>query len=380
MKLMSSVLILCIMASASADTVVLTEGGEVSGTVLKLVYRIGEDEKTAQQGGFHTVELGEKDDRFTLADGTVQTGRIVSVRIKSAGGEFTFERAKLKSVRVRVPKPDDLQAEFLAKRAKVRDDDGEALYDLADWCRDKGLKTEMIHLARKCLEAKPKAVTEVFAHRMLGHVLRDGKWIVPPRQASDLDPLDTRPVKPTPAPPAKLKGGSELVQYANQLIAETTAKIDEAKSAEWAEIEKKYRKKWDEAEKGADQNKKELAKLKRQRDNQEDDLRAMRRRWGLLPVPTTNTDRNHRRKMDSLRDRIDKAKRRITRLSAPTQKALKIQAALKSKIEAAQAKVRTAVAESKKKLAIATSQAQRLIPLGKLNKDQLKNLFDDVIK
>lgn len=124
-------------AAARADLVRLKNGGEVRGQ-LAAGFRSGDE--------LVTIE--------TLSGGTVVVAR--------EQAEFVTRRS--------------LTVEHYESRARQAADTVAAQWELAEWCRENGLKSQReIHL-RRVVELDP---THQKAHYGLGHSFRDGKWIDP---------------------------------------------------------------------------------------------------------------------------------------------------------------------------------------------------------
>ncbi len=117
-----------------ADLVRLKQGGELRGKIVTNVNEVG----------------------YRVSVRTV-TGAVITVHKNDVGFEtrrpLSFETYELKSRLV----PDTVEAQW----------------ELAEWCREQRLKRQQeIHL-EKMLALDP---THEIAHRLLGHVERDGKW------------------------------------------------------------------------------------------------------------------------------------------------------------------------------------------------------------
>ncbi len=113
----------------------------------------------------------------TMNDGTVYEGKVLSKDDNEVIIETTFHgkkvlpRADVKSINTSVPPLMD-QLKFRANEAK----DVKARWDLYKWAKKKGFKKELRFILEGIVDLKPN---DKRAHKLLGHVKHDGKWMTP---------------------------------------------------------------------------------------------------------------------------------------------------------------------------------------------------------
>ncbi|MDM8007511.1 MAG: hypothetical protein QUV05_15335 [Phycisphaerae bacterium] len=94
-------------AAAIQDRLVLSYDCEVSGVLLKLVFREGEDTKEHLRRQVVSIELrGSGADQLVLAGNIKREGEIVSVTLKSPFGVVTFLRNELTRIRLGIIDPE----------------------------------------------------------------------------------------------------------------------------------------------------------------------------------------------------------------------------------------------------------------------------------
>lgn len=98
---------------------------------------------------------------------TYQGDRVV---VKTDFGSVTLRREEVLRVE-HVATPEE---EYEQRASALAPEDTEGHYQLALWCRDQGLKGQAAAEARAVLAAVPD---HEGAHRLLGHVLFDGRWM-----------------------------------------------------------------------------------------------------------------------------------------------------------------------------------------------------------
>ncbi len=171
----------CVALSAAADTVLLANEGRVEGSVDTIVFSSEGKTRTIQRGAFSDISLSDRGaDVVKLEGGVTASGRVESLQIKSVGGILTFKRGELRTVAVVPGKMDETRKEYFKKRAAVKGNDAEGLYELANWCKQNTLLPEAYNLARLSLKTDPNSKVADLAHQLLGHVLVDGQWEEPP--------------------------------------------------------------------------------------------------------------------------------------------------------------------------------------------------------
>lgn len=142
-------------------------------------------------------------------DGRTLEGEILertaqAVKVKTAFGTITVELSKIDHIETKLTPAQELAA----RRSATRDDDAAALFALADWAGEHGLRTERTALLREVIAADPQ---HPGANEALGRVLVEGTW---------LDPAD---VEAHLAKLAEEKRAQGLVQYEGEWIPEDEA-------------------------------------------------------------------------------------------------------------------------------------------------------------
>lgn len=118
---------------ASADVVLLNNGGQVRGT------------------------LQSTDDAPTVVVETL------------LGGTVSIEQSAILDIQLRPPLVEDYES-----RARDIAHTVEARWSLAEWCKDNGLKEQRMEQSALLLDVDPN---HAGARRVLGHVRRDGNWM-----------------------------------------------------------------------------------------------------------------------------------------------------------------------------------------------------------
>jgi len=96
------------------------------------------------------------------------------VHLRTPGGKMGVPRDKIESIE----KGKSVFDEFDDQLARIKKGDADGRFKLAQWCRKTaGLRQEMVDLLEEVVEIRKDHAP---ARRMLGHVLIDGKWQVPP--------------------------------------------------------------------------------------------------------------------------------------------------------------------------------------------------------
>ena len=379
LTLVASVLI--VAGAAPADTVTLATGGKVEGAVDEIVFLQKGVSKTLRRDEFAVILLDREDpDKVTLNDGTIHEGELVSLQVKSVGGLLTFKRAELSAVAIAKVSLDRLRKEYLLRRAKVKDDDSSGLYGLAVWCKEKGLVAEARDLARRCLDAKPEPETEVLAHRLLGHVLRGGKWVKPgaPTEPKKVVP-DTKPKNTN----ADKRIAPALLAHHEKLTKAYAQAAKHAKSKDWETIKSTYQAKWDKSQTDSRKLKASISKTKKEKDDLQDDIRAEKKRGegGYPNNPKTNSEWRRKDRIDDLRRDYDRAKRDLDRIENRYDRIRKERRKLAAVIKAQQTKARRRAAERKQNVEDASAEIDRLLHLGKkFSEADMKAIFDKALQ
>lgn len=239
------------LGSAQADVLQLASGGKLTGTLQEVTLLVGDEEITCARDQIKSIKLARSGRIIVKTPkGKTLRGELVSLKFQSLAGELTFERGDVVSVKLVADPLAAVRKEFAAKRAQVADNDAEALLELAQWCRERGLKTEAIECARACLEAEPDAECAGKAHKFLGHVQYKGQWMTPAdamkkkeQDEADSPGDETGNPEKSAGPTAKeLKAAAEQ----NEGFYETFKQhVEGAKDKELEALRKEYGKKWE---------------------------------------------------------------------------------------------------------------------------------------
>lgn len=371
--------VLCVVVSAAwADTVILQDDGVVEGTVEEVVFLVQGEPKTLCRGEFTDLVLDtQRADHVALGDGTVEKGEVVSVRLKSVAGLLTFQRAELRSVVLAQRDLDELRKEYLEKRAQIAADDGEELYRLAVWCKEKQLNAEANDLAKLCLKANVSHETATLAHQMLGHVLRGGEWVVPvPTEKPD----DDKPAAVAPPRPAseqeQRKADPQAVELARTIAREYEKKAEDAKNADHQAVERTYKGKLDTLLAQIRKLKSDITITGGQLTKLRDDLAAETKRVGTT-VPTAD----QQAKIDQLKRNIETTRNRLQRLEEEYPRVQKEYLVTERQAKAAFSYAASRAANRNHRLATARAKIERLLLLGKTpSAVEMRAIFDEALK
>ncbi len=116
-------------------------------------------------------------DTIHLKGGQKLEGKILAekpdyVEIRTRFGNIKVERERIDKVEY----GETPEEEYKRKLKKVDKNDAEALYELAQWCKENKLKKEHIQLLKKVLKANPQHDE---TNREMGKVKYDGRWFNP---------------------------------------------------------------------------------------------------------------------------------------------------------------------------------------------------------
>jgi len=182
--------ILALLDCSSADTVHLNTGGKITGTITRVTFArkgkivVLDRDQLAQVQRVH-FGLGQD----TISIGPEEWhGKLVEVRIRSIGGEMTFKRSKLSGIVKQLSEREKLLADHKAKLKKLAEDDAKGWYLLAAWAEKSRLRREALSAARTSLDIDPEHPHHADAHRMLGHLLKNGQWLTP-AEVRDLEEM-----------------------------------------------------------------------------------------------------------------------------------------------------------------------------------------------
>ncbi len=375
---------LCVIASAApADTVILDDEGTVEGTIEEVVFLQQGTQKTLHRGEFSDLALDpHKTDKVVLSDGTIEKGEMVSLRIKSIGGLLTFQRAEVRSVVLSRKELDELRKEYLKKRAEIPADDGEALYRLAAWCKEKKLAAEANDLAEQCLKAGVGHETATLAHQMLGHVLRGDEWIVPlpSEKAGEDKPADGGPAKPADDP-GQGKADPQQVALARTLAREYEKKAEDAKNADTEAVERTYKSTLDTLSAQLKKLKNDMDTTSRQLSKLRDDY-AAEIKHGYPSGNVLTVDQLRRKeRIDQLKKDIDAAQEKLRKLEDESPKVRNKYVATGHQAKTAMSQANSRAASRNQRLATARAKIERLLGLGKaLSGDEMRAIFEEALK
>ncbi len=368
------VVVFAFMGSAAADVVHLASGGTVEGSIETILFRSGGKKTTVIRFDVAAIALagGSEDDVLTLGSEQVLKGELVSLSVRSIGGVLSFGRPDLKSITIVQTPMDKIRETYLRRKATLGAGDAAAHCELAVWCKENKLDKEANDLAQRALALKPDADTTAAAHAILGHVLRDGRWVVMSSEA---------PGAPEAAPEPEVnleKVDPALVASMNSVIAKYVTKASEAKAADQDLWRATYQAKWAEYGKAAAAAKvvvDQVSERVRQAQSAVGGLERQRSSCGTCPI----------RKKD-LENRIKAAKdtvRSVRRERSPAEKsyarAKQAQARLLLRMRADRSRIARRAAARKRRISLARSKIQRLLALGEgVSDDQMLTICEQI--
>jgi len=163
---------------ATADTVTLATGRQMSGTLEKVSFLAGEKRVALARAAIADLKVRKTAvDVLTPLDGAPLEGRVISITFRTVGGSLTFRRRELLLVELAADPLAEARKQLEDKKAQIDAGDAGALFELAQWCLTKGLRAEALALAESCLEADPESPCAEEAHGLLGHVHHKGRWL-----------------------------------------------------------------------------------------------------------------------------------------------------------------------------------------------------------
>lgn len=168
-----------VLSPGFADTIHLTTGGKISGTLTRVTFVKDGKEMVLykeQLADVSELTLGAAGDSIVVKDEEWK-GKIKSVNIKSLGGELVCPRNEISQIVKQVSERERALAEYRKKSGKLSDDNAAGWYRLAVWAGQHRLRSEQLLAARKSLECDPDHAQHADAHGLLGHVLKDGRWL-----------------------------------------------------------------------------------------------------------------------------------------------------------------------------------------------------------
>jgi hypothetical protein len=370
--------LLLAVAPAGADSITLRNGGTITGTIDEVTFiRAGKPEKF-QLGKFTALKLNDDGrDALELSEGKALAGEFVSLRMKTVGGMITFTRKQVKAVVVMESPLAKARKEYLRRRTALKLNDARAMYELAAWCDENNLKAEARDLAARCLKFEPDMDVEESAHKMLGHVLRDGKWILPvPKHEPDPPKDKPEPKELGPADPA-------VVAAARKLIAEYNIKLAEANQADSNKVKETYGDSWTSIGSQIKDLTDKARELADKRRDVEEDLRLEERRYRPPAdnAALTYEEGKRRERIDSFRRQRNDLRRKERRIEDQVKARLKERKTLSRKVKAARTVAARRARDRSQRYAVVKSKVLRLVGLGhKLTEDQMRKALDAAIK
>ena len=340
-------------AHALADTVFLNGGGKVEGTVNTIVFLQQGEKRTFARADVSVVLLDTDSgqDKLVLKKGLTPKGELVSLTIRSVGGILSFGRGRLKSVKIVEDPQAKLSQEYLRRKAKIRPNNAADLCELAVWCNENRLTAEAHSLATQCLKLKPDADTAALAHSILGHVLRDGKWVEPVKL----------PAGPQPPTDAEVKNvDPAVVTLLKKIIAEYVARAAEAKKTDQQTWKTKYQPLWQEYQKRVAALAKEINDLETRKQKLRDEIKSEKRRCrdnGNCPTI--------QRHVDSLQKELRDVARKLSKSKRSYTSAKSTRARLRTKMIYDKSRISSRDVARRRKVALAQSKIVRLLQLGK---------------
>ncbi len=253
-----AVVCLSLTQGVRADIVKLANGGELKASLEELVFLADGKEVRHLRKDIRSLRVSEgASDRLALNDGTVLNGEIVSVKAHTVGGVMNLARREFTGLQLldaeSAPSADANHRLLAEKRAKIAPDDSKGLIELADWCREKGLKPESKELAKACLEANPDYDSTEKAHEILGHVLYQDEWMTPEemarRKAATEETIEPGPLSDEGGPKPGLAGLTPALKQAfahnEELYKAYCAKVAKVANDKLNAVRQKYRPQYD---------------------------------------------------------------------------------------------------------------------------------------
>ena len=347
-------------AHALADTVFLNGGGKVEGTVNTIVFLQQGEKRTFARADVSVVLLDTDSgqDKLVLKKGLTPKGELVSLTIRSVGGILSFGRGRLKSVKIVEDPQAKLSQEYLRRKAKIRPNNAADLCELAVWCNENRLTAEAHSLATQCLKLKPDADTAALAHSILGHVLRDGKWVEP---VGDKLPADQQP--PTDVDVKNVD--SATVTLLKKIIAEYVARAAEAKKNDQVTWRTKYEPLWQEYQKRVAALRKEVTDLEARKQKLRDEITSEKRRRRDLG---DNDEHERSRITDGIRERETEFRdvsRKLAESKRSYTSAQSTRAKVRTKMIYDKARIGSRDVARRRTVALAQTKIVRLLQLGK---------------
>ncbi|MFW6157953.1 MAG: hypothetical protein ACOC8E_01185 [Planctomycetota bacterium] len=369
--------VLCALVLSGAvgrgDTLVLKDGGRLTGEVGVLTVKLADGEKELSRGEFIGLSLGETDTVRLKGEKSVD-GRLVAVQVELGGERRRLTREELASVEIDYDPLAGARREFRIRRAGLDETDPAAICELARWCQEQGLTAEMRAMATQCIRAGPSSGAAVLAHRLLGHEIRDGKWVDPRRP-----PLPEEPdVEVEPEP----KVDAESLAAYREVVKLYVQKVAEVKSTERDAVEDFYRPDLQKLFDRTSALKKEYEKKKGRLDEVRDDIRHEKSHEDYDASPDNADERRQKDRVDRLRRKRDRLKRELTALGDDYKETLHKRNVMAAKVKILLNRAGERYETRKRNLASISSEIERRIydQHAKMPRDDIVGLYEKIFE
>ncbi len=371
MKLTLAALAFLILAGpALADSLTLVNGGTIEGPIDSIVFRQADEKTTYGRTDVASISLKAANglDIIVLTNGFSKSGELVSLSTRTIAGVLSFGRERLIKVEMKDGPLQKLLAEFKRRRAGIKDDDAAGLSKLAVWCRTNALTAEARATAKECLKLKLDDDTAATVHGILGHVLKDGKWIKPPRPT--VEPI----AKPQPTTTANVEpSNSERAVLLKAVIAEYTVWAAEAKQAEQVRWKTYYEPLWESAQFKVANAKAAVSDSAAEKDRLAEAVRVEREKCKTNKCPLI------RKRADALQRELNAARSNHALLERAYTRAKARRPLLVSRMRAARSRIRSRAESRTSRISLAKSKITRLLRLGhKLTESDMRKIATDL--
>jgi len=362
--LLSATAVVFLLPAARADVLKLSNGGQLKGTLEEVTFLIGGKNVATPRADIAALYLSETaQDWAKLKDGSKLEGELLSLKFRSIGGALTFARRDVKLLDFAADSSDKLKKELAAKAATIPNDDAKGLYELAKWCRSKGLKVEAAQLARKSLTADAAAPCAGKAHLLLGHVRYKGEWMTPTEMLKRKKADGGNKPAPDPAPkadPADIQAIKSALAKNEALYKTYCEKVEGLENEDLEQAKGKYKVK-------ADELKKQYDKLKRTIDRKEDAREKARKTYKDQYGNTASYKPNFKDGLEEDRTALKKVTRSYKKLAKLA--------------KSARSKVKKRSRSRKTRVTTAYDRNRRLLlTRKKLDEDAMTNAYEAALK
>ncbi|MDP6506917.1 MAG: hypothetical protein QF886_25045, partial [Planctomycetota bacterium] len=151
----------------------------MKGTIVQLRFRKDGEIVTFdadKMGEVSEISVSTRGDEITVG-GEKWEGRIVDVKIKTIGGALAFKRTQFRGIEKKLSERERLLSEYRRKADALEELDAEGWLKLASWAGRNRLLRQEKEAARRSLEIDPDHPKNASAHRILGHVQKNGQWL-----------------------------------------------------------------------------------------------------------------------------------------------------------------------------------------------------------